>query len=80
MTGDQSRFLNIGDLDAGIRKTAQVVGKNYRRVGGDIDRMGSIYAPPGTANDPRGLNGRWPSGVHKQMNAMAGGPDAFRRR
>ncbi|WP_316228285.1 phage tail tape measure protein [Bradyrhizobium sp. SZCCHNR1039] len=68
-----SRKMQFADLDTGINKTAQMVAKNYRRAGGDLDKMGAIYAPPGAANDPRGLNGGWPSGVRKQMNAMAGG-------
>ena len=47
-------------------------GKNYRRAGGDLDKMGGIYAPVGAANDPGGLNGGWSAGVRKQIGAMSG--------
>ncbi|MGY4500549.1 uncharacterized protein (TIGR02594 family) [Bradyrhizobium sp. GM24.11] len=67
------RKMQFGSLDGGIRKAGQVVAKNYRRAGGDLDKMGNIYAPPGAANDPRGLNGGWSAGVRKQMNALGGG-------
>jgi hypothetical protein len=67
-----SRKMQFGDLEAGINKTAQAVAKNYRRAGGDLDKMGSLYAPRGAANDPGGLNDGWPSGVRKQMNGMSG--------
>lgn len=67
-----SRKMQFTDLDSGIRKTAQTVAKNYRKAGGDIDRMGAIYAPTGAANDPRRLNGGWPSGVRSQMKALSG--------
>lgn len=66
------RKMQFGSLDDGIRKAGQVVAKNYRRAGGDLDKMGNIYAPVGAANDPGNLNGGWVSGVRKQMNGMAG--------
>ncbi|MET4363465.1 TP901 family phage tail tape measure protein [Bradyrhizobium sp. LB8.2] len=66
-----TRKMRFADLDAGIRKTGQVVAKNYRRAGADLDKMGRLYAPPGAANDPRGLNGGWTAGVRKQMNALS---------
>ncbi|WP_426613290.1 phage tail tape measure protein [Bradyrhizobium sp. McL0616] len=67
-----SRKMQFGSLDDGIRKTAQVVGKRYREAGGDLDKLGGAYAPPGAVNDPHGQNGGWARGVRKQMNAMAG--------
>lgn len=67
------RKIQFGSLDEGISKAGQVVAKNYRRAGGDLDKMGGIYAPPGAPNDPRGLNGGWSAGVRKQMNALSGG-------
>lgn len=66
-----ARKMRFADLDAGISKTGQVVAKNYRRAGADLDKMGNIYAPPGAANDHRGLNGGWSAGVRKQMNALS---------
>lgn len=68
-----ARKMRFADLDAGINKTGQVVAKNYRRAGADLDKMGNLYAPPGAPNDPRGLNGGWTAGVRKQMNALSGG-------
>jgi TP901 family phage tail tape measure protein len=67
-----ARKMWFADLDAGISKTGQVVAKSYRRAGADLDKLGSFYAPPGAANDPRGLNGGWAAGVRKQMNALSG--------
>jgi hypothetical protein len=67
-----SKKMKFGGLDDGISKTASVVAKNFRRAGGDLGKMGSIYAPVGAANDPGGLNGGWSAGVRKQMNAMSG--------
>ncbi len=68
-----SRKMRFASIDDGIRKTAQTIAKRYRESGGDLRKMGSVYAPPGTANDPRGLNGGWPSGVEKQMRSLSGG-------
>ncbi|MFK4561883.1 TP901 family phage tail tape measure protein [Bradyrhizobium ottawaense] len=68
-----ARKMKFADLDAGISKTGQTVAKNYRRAGGDLDKLGGIYAPPGAANDPRGLNGGWAAGVRKQLNALGDG-------
>lgn len=67
-----ARKMKFADLDAGISKTGQTVAKNYRRAGGDLDKMGNLYAPPGAANDPHGLNDGWTAGVRKQMNALSG--------
>lgn len=67
-----ARKMKFADLDAGISKTGQTVAKDYRRAGGDLDKMGGIYAQPGAANDPRGLNGGWTAGVRKQITALSG--------
>ncbi|WP_080587075.1 phage tail tape measure protein [Bradyrhizobium japonicum] len=66
-----ARKMKFADLDARISKTAQTVAKNYRRAGGDIDKMGGFYAPQGAANDRAGLNGGWPAGVRKNMNQLS---------
>ncbi|MDA9542292.1 hypothetical protein ACM41_39990 [Bradyrhizobium sp. CCBAU 21362] len=71
-----AKKMQFGSLDAGISKAGQVVANNYRLAGGDLDKMGARYAPPGAANDPRRLNGGWPAGVRKQMNALSGGGSA----
>ncbi|MBR1366350.1 phage tail tape measure protein [Bradyrhizobium ottawaense] len=62
-----ARKMKFAGLDDGINKTAQTVAKNYRRAGGDLDKMSGFYAPRGAANDPNGLNGGWPAGVRKNM-------------
>lgn len=68
-----AKKMQFASLDGGISRAGQVVAKNYRLAGGDLDKMGARYAPVGAANDPHGLNGGWPAGVRKQMNALAGG-------
>lgn len=68
-----AKKMQFASLDAGISNAGHAVAKNYRLAGGDLDKMGARYAPPGAANDPRGLNGGWPAGVRKQMNALSGG-------
>ncbi|SFM56934.1 phage tail tape measure protein, TP901 family, core region [Bradyrhizobium sp. Rc3b] len=71
-TGSRTK-LAYSNIDAGIEAAGRTVGKRYREAGGDLDKMGSVYAPPGAANDPRGLNGSWAGGVRKQANALSGG-------
>lgn len=71
-----AKKMQFGSLDAGISKAGQVVAKNYRLAGGNLDTMGARYAPVGAANDPRRMNGGWPAGVRKQMNALSGGGSA----
>jgi TP901 family phage tail tape measure protein len=65
--------MQFGSLDAGIDKTASVVARNWQRAGGDLGRMGQIYAPVGAANDPNGLNKNWAGGVGKFMGQMDDG-------
>ncbi|MCK1578694.1 phage tail tape measure protein [Bradyrhizobium sp. 168] len=67
-----AKKMKFAGLDDGISKTAQTVAKNYRRAGGDIDKMGDFYAPRGAANDPNGLNGGWPAGVRKNIDQLSG--------
>ncbi|MFK4502881.1 hypothetical protein ABIF86_007172 [Bradyrhizobium japonicum] len=67
-----ARKMQFASLDAGISRAGQVVAKNYRLAGGNLDKMGEHYAPVGAVNDPRRLNGGWPAGVRKQMNALSG--------
>lgn len=71
-----AKKMQFGSLDAGISKAGQVVANNYRLAGGDLDKMGARYAPPGATNDLRRLNAGWPAGVRKQMNALSGGGSA----
>ncbi|MCK1598815.1 phage tail tape measure protein [Bradyrhizobium sp. 164] len=71
-----AKKMQFSSLDGGISRAGQVVAKNYRLAGGNLDKMGERYAPVGAANDPRRLNGGWPAGVRKQMNALSGGGSA----
>ncbi|UPK17602.1 M15 family metallopeptidase [Bradyrhizobium sp. 131] len=71
-----AKKMQFASLDAGISRAGQVVAKNYRLAGGNLDKMGARYAPVGAANDPHGLNGGWPAGVRRQMNALSGGVDS----
>lgn len=68
-----SKKMRFADLDSGIERTAEVVARNYRLAGHDIDKMGDRYAKVGAANDPRALNGGWPAGVRRQMLQLGGG-------
>ena len=69
---------NFPNVEAGITEAGRRIGINYRRGGGTIAGMAGIYAPPGAANDPRGLNKGWPAGVsnfQKQLSANVNGQD-----
>jgi TP901 family phage tail tape measure protein len=68
-----SRKMRFGSLADGIAATGRTVGKRYREAGGNLDAMGQRYAPPGAANDPRGLNGGWPAGVRRHMRQLSTG-------
>ncbi|MFC0243577.1 phage tail tape measure protein [Rhodopseudomonas telluris] len=69
-----ARKQQFVDLNSGINRTAEVVAKNFRKAGGNIDTMGRLYAPLGAANDPNGLNGNWPAGVKRFKNELGTGP------
>lgn len=60
----------FASIDDGISAAARTIAKNYRRAGGDIDKLGQIYAPVGAANDPRGQNSGWARGVSHYMNQL----------
>lgn len=53
------------DAETGIDDAVRVMSKNYNRAGGDLEKMGQIYAPVGADNDPKNLNKNWYSGVTK---------------
>lgn len=71
-TGSRTK-LAFPSVNAGIDAAGRVVAKNYNAAGRDLGAMAKRYAPWGAANDPRGLNGGWQSGVQKQMTALSGG-------
>lgn len=70
------RKQQFGSIDDGIASAGKTIGKNWKRSGGDLDRMGRIYAPPGAANDPRGQNSGWAAGVRRYLSGSARGAAA----
>jgi DNA-directed RNA polymerase subunit F len=60
-------------LDEGIAAAGRTVAKNYQAGGGTIGGMAGIYAPPGAANDPGGLNKGWAAGVTGLTQRLSGG-------
>jgi hypothetical protein len=59
-------------VDEGIAAAGRTIGKNYKKAGGDVNKMAKSYAPPGAANDPKGQNTAWPSGVASNQKALEG--------
>lgn len=54
----------MASVEDSINMMADILaGPRYARAGGNLEQIGSIYAPPGADNDPRGLNRFWTSGV-----------------
>ena len=62
----------FASIEDGINAAARVVAKNFDRAGGDLNKMGSAYAPVGAANDPNGLNRYWPSSVANYRAKLGG--------
>jgi uncharacterized protein (TIGR02594 family) len=60
----------FGSIEEGIAAAGKAVSKNLQRGGGTIEGLGSIYAPPGAANDPRGQNRGWAAGVRSFMSRL----------
>jgi len=55
--------------------------RGYYKGAKTIREIGRIYAPVGAANDPKGTNGHWVSGVSKFYAQLGGNPnDAVIRR
>lgn len=70
-TGSRTK-LAFPSIEAGIQAAGRTVAKNYNAAGRDLGAMAQRYAPVGAANDPRGLNGGWLSGVQKNMSQLSG--------
>jgi hypothetical protein len=68
-----STGMQFGSVEEGITAAGRVIAKNFRRGGGTIEGMAKSYAPVGAANDPRGLNAAWPSGVRRFTSQLEGG-------
>lgn len=58
-------YLKFPTIEAGIEAAGRTIGRIYQQTGGDISRMGHIYAPPNAANDPRRTNREWPGAVRR---------------
>lgn len=59
----EGHYVSFPTLQEGIDAAARAIGRVYQQAGGDIGRMGHIYAPPGARNDPYGTNRQWPGAV-----------------
>lgn len=74
--------MSFPNVDAGIEAAGKSIAKNYAAGGSTIEGMAKSYAPVGAANDPRGQNASWPSGVANLQKQLAqpdtggGGGDA----
>ena len=68
--------MSFENIDQGIESAGRNIAKNYKRAGGDIDKMAEIYAPRGAKNDPGGLNRHWPAGIKKYTEQLGGGAAA----
>jgi hypothetical protein len=64
---------SFGSIQEGIAASARTIGKNFERGGGSIAGMAKSYAPVGAANDPRGLNSGWTSGVTGYTSRLSTG-------
>lgn len=64
----------FNSIEDGIDATAKVVANNFQRGGNTVEGMGKLYSPPGAANDPKGLNNSWLSGVQKFMELFKAEP------
>ena len=61
----------FASIEEGIAAAGRTIGKNYKKAGGDVNKMAKSYAPVGAKNDPGGLNKSWPSGVAAQQAKLA---------
>ncbi|MFM7857106.1 MAG: glucosaminidase domain-containing protein, partial [Flammeovirgaceae bacterium] len=77
-----SRTKHYNSPEEGIDDAVRVISKNWGRAKGDLKKLGSIYAPIGARNDPKGLNKHWLPGVtsyaskFKQTDTQVAQPDA----
>lgn len=71
-----TKLKKFDSLEDGLTFSAKNLRKRLDQVGGDIDRLASLYAPVGAENDPSGLNKNWSTGVKKFMELL--GPDEER--
>ncbi|WP_051287553.1 glucosaminidase domain-containing protein [Paenibacillus taiwanensis] len=66
-------LMTFDSIEDGIDAMARNLKKNYFDQGlNSIDAIARKYAPQGAANDPRGLNKYWTTGVNKFYSALSG--------
>jgi D-alanyl-D-alanine carboxypeptidase/Mannosyl-glycoprotein endo-beta-N-acetylglucosaminidase len=71
-----SKGQSFGTIEEGISAAGKSIGKRYAEAHGDLAAMQKVWAPEGAANDPRGLNKDWLSGVRSYASKLSsdGGP------
>lgn len=77
--------IDTGTVEASIERMAKLLAAGQRGEGPyagatTIEAIGSVYAPVGAENDPRGLNGSWASGVASALESLGakGTPVGFK--
>jgi len=71
--------ISFDDPTESIRKMASLLGSRKSgpyKAAETLSEIGSIYAPTGAGNDPRGLNSSWASGVSNYYTSLGGDPNA----
>lgn len=70
-TANNTDFRNYPNIGAGLEAMAQNLRKNYIDNGlTTVSQIGAKYSPVGAANDPRGLNNDWVTGVSRIMKGL----------
>lgn len=71
-TGSKELFV-YSSLTEGIEAMGKTLHNRIIKDGlTTIDRLGSVYAPVGAANDPNGLNQHWVGNVSQHVNSLGG--------
>jgi hypothetical protein len=66
-----TKLKRFDSLEDGLNYSAKNLKRRLDQVGGDVNKLGEIYAPVGAENDPTDLNSNWVSGVNKIYNELA---------
>lgn len=73
--------VDTGTVEASIDQMARLLAAGQQGRGPyagktTIGEIAGTYAPEGAANDPKGLNSSWKSGVAKHLQSLGGEPSA----
>lgn len=73
--------IDTGTVEASIDQMARLLAAGQKGQGPyagktTIGEIAGTYAPEGAANDPKGLNSSWKSGVAKHLQTLGGEPAA----